>query len=120
MATSFPYRVDVTGRTATPRDPAAHARELIEQLLLTAPGERVMRPGFGTGVHQLVYAPASDQAATAARHLVLGALQQWLAAWIEVQDVLVASGGDGRLDLTVQYLLRSTGDADVVTVTVGG
>ena len=41
----FPYRFDGRGRTAaTGRDD--HIRDLIEQVLFTAPGERVMRPDF--------------------------------------------------------------------------
>jgi phage baseplate assembly protein W len=114
MAIDLPYRVDRTGRTAAPAGPAEHARALIEQVLFTAPGERVMRPGFGTGVYQLVFAPAGDQAAVAAQHLVSGALQQWLAAWIEVREVTV-TGGDGILEVTVAYRLRETGDDDTAT-----
>lgn len=107
MALSFPYRIDATGRTATPADFPAWVRELLELLLFTAPGERVMRPSFGTGVHQLVFAPASDELATATQHLVRSALQSWLSEWIEVQDVAV-SADDHRLIVTVSYLLRTT------------
>ena len=116
MAMSFPYRADRTGRTAAPSSEAAHARELIEQVLFTSPGERVMRPAFGTGVRQLVFAPAGDQAATAAQHLVSGALQQWLSGWIEVQDVDV-EGHEATLTVTVRYRLRSSGESDEVTFT---
>lgn len=118
---AFPYRVDRTGRTAAPSDAAAHARELIEQVLFTAPGERVMRPTFGTGVHQLVFAAADDQAATAARHLVAAALEQWLSGWIDVADVDVTAdpGGTGRLEVTVGYRLRATGEPDVARLRLG-
>lgn len=117
MATAFPYRITRTARTGRPTDAVAHARQLVEQVVLTAPGERVMRPAFGTGVHQLVFAPAGDQAASAAQHLVSGALQQWLAAWIEVLDVDV-DGTDATLTVTVRYRLRATGESDTVTVEV--
>ncbi|MBF0686747.1 MAG: GPW/gp25 family protein [Cellulomonas sp.] len=115
MAIDFPYRIDPTGRTATPADAPAHARALVEQVLMTAPGERVMRPRFGTGIHQLVFAPAGDQAAAAAQALVTGALQESLAAWIEVQEVTVVAF-DGGLEVTVSYRLRSTGADDAATV----
>ena len=42
----FPYHFDGRGRTAT-TDRDDHIRDLIEQVLFTAPGERVMRPDFG-------------------------------------------------------------------------
>ena len=111
MALSFPYRVDVLGRTATPRDAAADARELLEQFLFTSPGERVMRPGFGGNVQQLVFAPADDQAAAAAQHLIGGGIQQWLSSWIELQAVDVI-GDDATLVITVRYRVRATGADD--------
>lgn len=109
MAISFPYRIDALGRTARPADPAAHVRELLEMFLFTAPGERVMRPGYGGGVQQLVFAPADDQAAAAAQHLIGGGIQQWLSAWIELRSVEVR-GDDATMDILVRYQLRATGE----------
>ena len=43
-----------------------HVRDLIEQVLFTAPGERVNRPDFGSGLLQLVFAPNSPELAAAA------------------------------------------------------
>ena len=34
-----------------------HVRQAIRMILGTAPGERVMRPEFGCGIHDLVFAP---------------------------------------------------------------
>ena len=116
---AFPYGLSATGRTARPADAAAHARQLIEQVLLTSPGDRVMRPGFGTGAQQLVFEPVSDQAATAAQHLVSGALQQWLAGWVDVQSVEVEPGDTGHLTVTVRYAVRATGEDDVATFALG-
>ena len=36
-----------------------HIRDLIEQVLFTSPGERVMRPDFGAGLLALVFEPNS-------------------------------------------------------------
>jgi hypothetical protein len=117
---AFPYGLDATGRTARPADAAAHARQLLEQVLLTSPGERVMRPGFGTGAHQLVFEPSSGQAATAAQHLVGGALQQWLTGWVDVQSVDVEpTGAAASLTVTVRYVVRATGESDVASFSWG-
>lgn len=102
---AFPLRIDGRGRTAE-ADQEAHIRQMIEQLLFTAPGERVNRPDFGTGLRQLVFAPNSPELATATQALVQGALQQWLGELIQVERVAVVSD-DSRLSVTVQYLLRS-------------
>lgn len=108
MSLAFPFDIDSTGRTDSPQSPASHARQLLEQLVLTSPGERVMRPSFGGGVHQLVFAPSGDQAAAAAQHLISGAIQQWLSAWIELQSVEVTSD-DSTMVITVRYRLHETG-----------
>ena len=64
-------------------------RDLIEQVLFTAPGERVNRPEFGCGLKQLVFAPASDALAAATEQLVHGALIRWLDPVISVEKVAV-------------------------------
>jgi len=111
MALAYPYRVDRLGRTAAPADAHAHARELLEQFLLTSPGERVMRPTFGGAVQQLVFAPADDQAAAAAQHLISGGIEQWLSTWLELQAVEVR-GDDATMVITVRYRVRATGQDD--------
>jgi hypothetical protein len=105
MHIGYPYRIDSRGRTARPTD-HEHIRELIEQVLFTTPGERVNRPDFGSGLQQLVFAPASDEMTTTTQFLVQGALQQWLGDVIQVEAVQVQSE-EATLRVTVQYIVRS-------------
>ncbi|MCZ6677474.1 MAG: GPW/gp25 family protein [Candidatus Poribacteria bacterium] len=105
MQIGYPFRIDGRGRTASPTDDK-HIRELIEQMLFTAPGERVNRPDFGSGLQQLVFAPTSDEMATTTQFLVQGALQQWLGDLIQVESVQVESE-EATLRVTVQYIVRS-------------
>lgn len=107
MPLRFPFAIDPTGRTAAPNEVAAYVEQMIEQVLFTSPGERVNRPGFGTGASQLLFEPAGVELAAATTHLVRGALQQWLAEWIEVQDVSVEQG-EARVTITVRYNLRGS------------
>ncbi len=58
----YPYQFDNTGGTAS-TDDDRHIRDMIEQVLFTAPGERVNRPDFGSGIMQLVFEPNSDELA---------------------------------------------------------
>jgi phage baseplate assembly protein W len=106
MQIDYPYHFDSRGRTAT-TDQDDHIRDLIEQVLFTVPGERVNRPTFGTGLLQLVFAPNSDELATATQFLVQSALQQWLGDLIQVEAVAVENI-DSTLRLTVQYTVRRT------------
>ena len=114
----FPYRFDAGGRTAG-ADDADHIRDLIEQVLFTHPGERVMRPDFGSGLLQLVFAPNSDVLAATTQVLVQSSLQRWLGEWIVVESVLVEAV-DSTLRVTVQYVIRRTGARVVGTFVQGG
>ena len=105
----FPYHVDGTGRSAM-TGPGDHVRDLIEQVLFTAPGERVNRPDFGCGLHRLVFEPNGPELAAATQMLVHGALQQWLADRLTVIDVTVEAE-DAALRITVTYALRGSREA---------
>jgi phage baseplate assembly protein W len=118
MQLDFPYRIDTTRRTGeTGADD--HARDLIEQVLFTTPGERVNRPDFGCGLLRLTFEPNSPELAAATQLLVHGALQQWLADAIDVEDVTVEAS-DARLQVTVVYTLRRTRQRQTSVFTRGG
>ena len=64
MDVDFPFHFDGRGRTAeTAGD--VHIRDLVEQVLFTAPGERINRPTFGCGLAQMVFTPNSEELAAA-------------------------------------------------------
>lgn len=102
----YPYRVDGRGRTAI-TGPGDYVRDLVEQVLFTAPGERVNRPDFGSGLLQLVFAPNSGALADAVETSVQAALQRWLGDLLVVEAVDVTSE-DARLAVTVRYVIRRT------------
>jgi uncharacterized protein len=104
MSIDFPFRFDARGHTAE-TDVSDHLRDLIEQVLFTAPGERVNRPDFGCGLNRLVFAPNSDELAAATQFLVQGSLQHWLGDLIEVNEVLVEND-DAKLLVRIQYTER--------------
>jgi uncharacterized protein len=106
MFLDYPYRFDGRGHTAR-TDREDHLRDLIEQVLFTAPGERVNRPEFGSGVQQALFAPNSAELAAATQFLVQGSLQHWLGDLIEVEGVDVENDG-ATLRVTVRYLVRRT------------
>jgi phage baseplate assembly protein W len=101
-----PLQFDDRGRTSEAAY-EAHIRDMIEQVLFTAPGERVNRPDFGTGLLQLVFAPNSAELATTTQVLVQASLQQWLGHLIVVEEVRCASE-DSTLHVTVRYTMRRT------------
>ena len=114
----YPYQFDGRGHTAR-TDDEGHIRDLIEQVLFTAPGERVNRPDFGSGVMQLIFAPNSSELAATTQFLVQGALQQWLGSLIEVESV-EATSEDATLRVTVQYRVRRTDERQTAQFTRAG
>jgi phage baseplate assembly protein W len=75
---------------------------MIEQILFTAPGERVNRPTFGSGTAQLVFEPNSDVLAAIQQQAIQAGLQQWLSDLIRVQSVTVTAE-EATLAVTVTY-----------------
>jgi phage baseplate assembly protein W len=109
----FPFHVDSRGRTAD-TDALDHVRDLVEQLLFTAPGERVNRPTFGSGLLRLVFEPNREELATALEALVQGSLQQWLPDVIHVENVDVTAE-EGTLTIVVEYVVRQTQQRQIAT-----
>jgi uncharacterized protein len=85
---AFPMRTDATGGIAL----VSRARELEESIRLvlsTSYGERPMRPDFGCGIHDLVFAPADATTAGRIAYEVRLSLARWEPR-IEVVDVDVS------------------------------
>ncbi len=114
----FPYAIDGTGRSAQ-TSAADHVRDLIEQVLFTAPGERVMRPTFGSGLMALVFEPNSVQLAATTQFLAQASLQQHLSHLIAVQSVTVEPI-DAALVVSVAYTLLEDGSSQVARLTAPG
>ena len=111
MQIDYPFHFNSSGRTADTKE-QEHIRDLIEQVLFTSPGERVNRPTFGCGLMQLIFAPNSDELATATQYLVHGSLQQWLGDLIQVSEVTVSSE-ESTINVTVKYIVRKTQESRV-------
>jgi phage baseplate assembly protein W len=103
----YPFHFDGRGRTAQ-TDTSGYIRDLIEQVLLTAPGERVMRPSF-----------ASPEVAATTQFLIQGALQQWLSDVITV-DAVDVQAQDSALLITVQYVENRTQARGVAQIIAPG
>lgn len=111
----FPYHFDTYGRTAVTGEDD-HIRDLVAQVLFTSPGERVNRPDFGTGLLQMVFAPASSELSTALQFLIQGSLQRWLGDLITV-DLVTVEVEDSTLRVVVRYVVRRTQQQRVETFT---
>jgi phage baseplate assembly protein W len=107
---SFPVHADVSGRIALSSD-AQEIEESIHLILATAPGERPMRPEFGCGVHDYVFAPADAATAGAIGDAVRTALAMWEPR-IDVTGVRVTfdRADEGLLLIDIGYEIRGSND----------
>lgn len=108
MNIKFPLQFDHRGRTAESGNDD-HIREMIEQVLFTAPGERVNRPEFGCGIMQTLFAGNSDQLAAALQASIQASLNRWLGDLIEVHGLEVTTD-DSKLNVVLQYIVTRTGE----------
>ena len=119
QAIYFPVAISpVSARLRQETDYDAYIRQLIRQVLLTSPGERINRPDFGAGVRRLVFAPLSVATASLAQTTIYQALDTFLGTLIRVENVIANGSQPGRLDITVTYLLRARGERRFLNVEV--
>lgn len=87
-------------------------RQSVWIILSTSKGERVMRPDFGCGIHDLVFAPNTPSTAGRLVASVREALLDFEPR-IDVRDVQVRPSGDrGQvLLLSIDYEVRATNNA---------
>ena len=106
---SMPVELDPrTGLVATVAY-EADIRQSILIILETAPGERVMRPNFGCGIHEMVFAAVDSTVLQRIRSLVEEALRR-CEARIEVLGVTVDEDAtsEGVLNIELEYRVRKT------------
>lgn len=107
---TWPLGVDHTGSIALTDGPQDLDRS-IRIVLLTAPGERVMRPEFGCKIWDLLFEPVTPNLLG----LITVAVREAIARWeprVVVEEVTpVVDENDGALvRINVTYLVRSTND----------
>ncbi|MCP4664711.1 MAG: GPW/gp25 family protein [bacterium] len=105
---AFPVEVDGQGRL-----PCATAEAKVQQSLLvvlaTARGERVMRPQFGSRLHELVFEPLSASTKGRVAHYAAEAITAWEPR-VDLLgvDVKEDPATRGKLLVDVDYRVRAT------------
>jgi phage baseplate assembly protein W len=122
---AFPFRIDPASQQTAQTGYAAHVEQMVRQVLLTTPGERVDLPQFGCGLRSLVFAPNNDAVLATVKLRVIQGLSQWLAGVVNVVDVVLSGdpGGSvlepGAIQVTVNYILVETQAPQTVTAVIG-
>ncbi|MCB8983619.1 MAG: GPW/gp25 family protein [Ardenticatenaceae bacterium] len=114
----FPPRVGADGRLVWSQG-EENVRESIRLILLTEPGERIMREGFGCGLRQFLFEPNT----VATRQLIRERITEAIGRWeprVKVQEVTVDADPDNpRLAaVTIRFKLIATGSVQRLGLTV--
>src|SRR6266700_6892808 len=105
----FPVRIDsTTGRIAM-SEMEQDIRESINIILGTAPLERLMRPEFGCGIHDLVFSSISTVTIGLFESSVREALTRWEAR-VELSKLEISTkeADKGKLAINLTCLVRDT------------
>lgn len=106
---AWPVQLDPrTGRVATVAY-EEDIRQSMRIILETPPGERLMRPNFGCGIHDLVFEALDSTTIQRIRSTVEEALRR-CEARIDVLSVEVdeAATSEGKLLVEIEYRVRKT------------
>lgn len=107
---TWPLRVDASGSIAL-TDGSGDLDDAIRVVLLTAPGERLMRPQFGCRIWDLLFEPVTANLLGLVDRAVRDALAQWEPR-IEVLDVTPRQDDDnpGLVLIDLTYRVKATND----------
>jgi phage baseplate assembly protein W len=95
-------------------------RQAIIMLLTTVPGERLMRPEYGSHLHRLAFAPNDQTTAGLAIHYVRAALTRWEPR-VEIVDLDAAADPyqPERLVVSLRYRVRASLVTEALELHIG-
>jgi phage baseplate assembly protein W len=107
---SYPLGVRSNGTIAV-ADGTSKLEQAMHIILTTYPGERPMRPEFGSRLRDYIFEGATDENSGQISTVVTQALQRWEPR-VDVQNVVVTpiTEVSGLLHIEIFYLVRATND----------
>lgn len=96
---AFPLHLDDRNQLAM-SDGDMAVRQSIYLIVMTVPGERVLRPEFGCRIHELIFDPLNKQTMITAKRFVEEAIRRWEPR-ISVEELVVDVGDMDRAELLI-------------------
>ena len=104
----FPYSTNPSGNVALSKY-EQNIEECVRIIIGTAKGERQMRPDFGCGIHDFVFAPNNTSTQTLVAHHVEEALAKWEPRIIGIKvEAKPDPDSSERILVDVRYEIRAT------------
>jgi phage baseplate assembly protein W len=95
----------------------------LKNLLLTAKGERIMQPEFGTGLQSLLFEPMDDTFESQLQDVITQTVGYWLP-YINIEEIDVemtdAMKDNHIARMTIQFTVGNTIETQEITFTVRG
>ena len=125
---AYPFQFGAKGGVLTTADQAdgstslegqlEHLRMDMAQILMTALGERLMRPTFGSRVHDLVFEPNDESLTAQVMYFCTDAVRNWdgRITPIAVESFQIRE----KLDIIVTYRVNTTRQLGSFVVPFGG
>ena len=118
---SQPFNVDAAGEVAYDADPGLWARNHILAVLLTNPGERVMRPTYGAGIFNYVW----DNQDPLVEQQIINDVQTAVAIYepnVTINQIEFVPQPDfsGIVNLNIAFSVGAAPTTHNVTITLGG
>jgi hypothetical protein len=114
---SLPFRIDPTTGGVAWAGGDEKLKENLIHILLTGVGERVMRPGYGGGMRQLLHDPNNEALRAIVQHQIARSIGEWEPR-VMLQEVVVTQEA-GTLVVRLQYVVRRTQQPQSLSVPIG-
>ncbi len=107
---AFPVRVAPRGGVALVHG-AEELDAALQMILLTAPGERVMRPDFGCAIWDLLFSPVDANSLGLMAQAVREAVGRWEPR-VDLEEVVARPdpGDPARVAIELNYRVKTTND----------
>lgn len=84
-------------------------RESLAILLTTRPGERIMQPGYGCGLHSMLFESINESTITEIKDVIERAVLFYEPRInLEAVDIGTENVYEGRIDIQLDYTIRKT------------
>lgn len=82
-------------------------REVIRNILLTRPGERLMRAEFGAGLQDFIHQPNNESTRSLMANVIRKAIELWeTRIKLETVQVETLAGSVAEVQVTLRYRMR--------------
>lgn len=100
--------IDESGQMEFARDELS-VREVMRNILLTSPGERLMRPEFGAGLTEFIHEPNNETTRHLIADVVRKSIEQWeLRVLVENVEVLPDRQNLAEVHIVITYRMRTS------------